>query len=272
MRVIFAGDAMGLSGVKAIKTHLPDLRKNLKIDFVIVNGENAAGGFGITPEICQEFFAVGVDCITTGNHAWDKREVMSYIDKEPRLLRPLNYPAATTPGRGAMIYQTVGMQKVMVVNVMGRLFMDPLDDPFTITMNEVQKNRLKFGVDFILVDVHAEASSEKMAMGHYLDGKVSAVVGTHTHIPTADSHILPLGTGYQTDAGMCGDYNSIIGIKKDGPIQRFVRRISPGRPEPAEGEGTFCAIFIETDDKTGLCTRIEPIRIGPYLSNQVPSV
>ena len=270
MKLLFLGDIMGRSGRDAVIARLPDLSRSLELDFVVANGENAAHGFGVTAKICSELYDAGVDVITLGNHAWDQREIIGHIDQEARLLRPLNYPTGT-PGRGAGIYTISRGRKVMVVQLMGRLYMDALDDPFAAVERELAKVRLGAGgVDAILVDMHAEASSEKMSIGHFCDGKVSAVVGSHTHVPTGDAQILPKGTAYQTDSGMCGDYDSVIGMVKDTAVARFVRKMPGDRLTPAEGEATVCGIFIETDDKTGLANRIAPLRLGPRLIEVMP--
>ena len=270
MKLLFCGDIVGRPGRDVVSEHLPRLRAELDLDFVVANGENAAAGFGITGKICEALFAAGVDAITGGNHSWDQREALSVIEREPRLMRPQNYPAGT-PGRGAAVFTARGGRKVMILNVMGRLYMDPLDDPFACVERELAKQRLGGTVDAIILDVHAEATSEKMAMGHFADGRVSLCVGTHTHVPTADTMILPGGTAYQTDAGMCGDYDSVIGMDKAVPIQRFTRKLPTERLSAASGEGTLCAVFVETDDKTGLARRIEPIRIGGKLSPTAPA-
>ncbi len=266
MRILFCGDVVGQSGRKAILDTLPGLREDLRLDFVLVNGENAAHGFGITEKICRSFYDVGVDVITTGNHVWDRREIMNSIDGDPRLLRPLNYPEGT-PGKGVGVFETSsGGKKVMVVHPMGRLFMDPLDDPFAAVEKELETVRLGATVDAIIVDIHAEATSEKMAMGHFLDGRVSMVVGSHSHVPTADAQILPGGTAYQTDMGMCGDYDSVIGMVKKAALARFTKKVPGTRLEPATGEATLCAVFLEIDDNTGLAVRVEPLRLGGRLS------
>ncbi len=265
MRLLFCGDLVGRSGRQALADHLPDLRRRLALDFVIANGENAAGGFGITEKICAEILDLGVDVITGGNHSWDKREAMAFIDRQPRLLRPQNYPSGT-PGRGAAVFPAAGGRKVMVLNVMGRTFMDPLDDPFACVEQALSRQRLGGTVDAIVVDLHAEATSEKMAMGHFVDGRVSLCIGTHTHVPTADAMVLPGGTAYQTDAGMCGDYDSVIGMDKAVPLARFTRKLPTERLSAAAGEGTLCGVFVETDDKTGLARRVEPVRAGGRLS------
>ncbi|MBU0724828.1 MAG: TIGR00282 family metallophosphoesterase [Alphaproteobacteria bacterium] len=271
MRLLFLGDVVGRPGRDAITSHLPDLRRELKLDFIVVNGENAAGGFGITQKICEEFYALGVDVVTTGNHAWDQRETLSYINADPRLLRPANYPPGT-PGKGAHVHTTQSGKKVLVVNVMGRLFMDALDDPFRAVERELAQYVLGGGVQAAIIDIHAEATSEKMAMGHLYDGRVSLVVGTHSHVPTADAQILPGKTAYQTDAGMCGDYDSVIGMRKDIAVARFVRKLPGERLEPSSGEGTLCGVFVETDDRTGLATRVEPVRRGGRLAPATPVV
>jgi metallophosphoesterase (TIGR00282 family) len=269
MRLLFCGDLVGRSGRDVVLEHLPRLRRELALDFVIANGENAAGGFGISEKICAELYAAGVDTITTGNHVWDQKETVSFIDRDPRLLRPVNFPKGT-PGRGSGVYQTARGRKVMVVNVMGRLFMDPLDDPFAAVERELAGQRLGGTVDAIVVDMHAEATSEKQALGHYLDGRVSLVVGTHTHVPTADDQILPKGTAFQSDAGMCGDYDSVIGMEKAIPVARFVRKLPTERLSPALGPGTLCGIYLETDDRTGLATRFAPLRQGGRLRPHWP--
>jgi hypothetical protein len=268
--LLFCGDIVGRPGRAAVADHLADLRKRLALDFVVANGENAAGGFGITGKICQELFEAGVDAITGGNHIWDQREILSYINGEPRLLRPQNFPAST-PGRGSGLFTAPKGRKVLVVSVMGRLFMDALDDPFACVERELAKHRLGAGAQAIILDVHAEATSEKMAMGHAVDGRVSLCVGTHTHVPTADTMILPGGTAYQSDAGMCGDYDSVIGMDKAVPIARFTRKLPTERLSVARGEGTLCAVFVETDDKTGLALRAEPVRVGGRLTETLPA-
>ncbi|MHA1152052.1 MAG: TIGR00282 family metallophosphoesterase [Alphaproteobacteria bacterium] len=269
MRLLFCGDIVGRSGREAVTGRLPRLREALALDFVIANGENAAGGFGITGKICDELFAAGVDAISGGNHSWDQREILGVIDREPRLLRPQNYPAGT-PGRGATVFDVPGGRKILVLNVMGRLFMDPLDDPFACVERELAKHRLGATVQAIVVDIHAETTSEKMAMGHFVDGRVSLCVGTHTHVPTADAMILPGGTAYQTDAGMCGDYDSVIGMDKAVPLARFTRKLPTQRLSAASGEGTLSAVYVEIDDKTGLATKIAPLRAGGRLSPTGP--
>jgi hypothetical protein len=264
MRLLFIGDIVGRSGRDVVLENLPRLRRDLALDFVVVNGENAAGGFGITEKICAELYAAGADVITSGNHVWDQKETVSFIGRDPRLLRPLNFPH-NTPGKGAGVYATQRGRKVMVLNVMGRLFMDPLDDPFAAVERELANQRLGGTVDAILVDVHAEATSEKQAMAHALDGRVSAVVGSHTHVPTADDQILPGGTAFQSDTGMCGDYDSVIGMEKEVPILRFTRKLPTDRLTPALGPGTLCGLYVETEDRTGLARHVAPLRLGGRL-------
>lgn len=259
---------MGRSGRDAISKHLPKLKSDLKTDVVIVNGENAAHGVGITEAICKELYAAGTDVITTGNHVWDQREIIPYIARDPRLLRPVNFPKGTV-GNGAHIFTTGEGQKILIINAMCRLFMDPLDCPFA-AVDDVLKDQGR-NANAVFVDLHGEATSEKMAFGHYFDGRVSAVVGTHTHMPTNDCQIFPAGTGYQSDAGMTGDYDSVIGVRKEISIHKFVRRTPSERMVPADGEATLCGTFIETNAR-GQCTRIEPVVVGPRLRNQIPAV
>jgi hypothetical protein len=271
MNVLFCGDVVGRAGREAVIANVPSLRKRLKLDFVAINGENAAHGFGITDKLARELYAAGVDCITTGNHVWDQREIIGYIDSDPKLLRPANYPRGT-PGRGVQAYGTATGRKIVVINVMTRLFMDALDDPFAAVEAALAIHRLRGSAHAILVDVHGEATSEKMAMGHFCDGRASLVVGSHSHVPTADAQILPGGTAYQTDAGMCGDYDSVIGMRKDVALARFVRKLPGERLTPADGPGTLCAVFAEIDDATGLARRVEPVRIGGRLAGAMPAL
>jgi 2',3'-cyclic-nucleotide 2'-phosphodiesterase len=271
MRLLFLGDIVGRAGRKAVVDRLPDLIDELALDFVAVNGENAAGGFGITEEIAQDLIDAGADAITLGNHSWDQREALVFIERQSRLLRPVNYPAGT-PGRGANLVMAKNGARVLVINVMGRIYMDALDDPFATVEREIAACPLGEQADAVIVDVHAEATSEKQAMAHFLDGRASLVVGTHTHVPTADHQILPHGTAYQSDAGMCGDYDSIIGMEKEEPINRFTTKIGRARFEPAGGEATVCGIVVETDDRTGLARRVEPLRLGGRLSQVMPKL
>jgi len=269
MKILYLGDILGRSGRDAVIKELPRLRKELAVDFAIANGENAAHGFGLTLPLAEQLFKAGIDCLTNGNHVWDQREFIGQIGRDPRLLRPRNYPPGA-PGRGANEYALADGRRVLVINVMGRLFMDPLDDPFQSVEAELAKVRLGASVAAIVVDVHAEASSEKQAMGHMLDGRVSLVIGSHTHVPTADTQILPGGTAFQTDAGMCGDYDSVIGMRKATPIQRFTRKLPTDKLEPADGPATICGVLVETDDRTGLAKKISPLRVGGRLSQAWP--
>jgi len=271
MRVLFLGDVVGRCGRQVVVDRLPDLIRDLDIDFTVCNGENAAGGFGITPKICADLYDAGVDVITTGNHVWDQREILSYIDDDDHLLRPVNFPVGT-PGKGAGVYETRDGRRVLVINVMCRLFMDALDDPFAAVEKAIDGVGLGGDADFVLIDLHGEATSEKMAFGHAFDGRVSLVVGTHTHVPTADTMILANGTAYQSDAGMCGDYDSVIGMKKESPVERFTRKLPTPRLEAADGPATLCGVFVVTDDKTGLATRVEPVRLGGVLSEALPEI
>jgi metallophosphoesterase (TIGR00282 family) len=269
MNILFLGDIISKPGRDALYAELPRLRQSLKLDLVIANGENAAGGFGITRAIAEEFFGIGVDVISTGNHWADQKEIFTYIDTEDRILRPANYPKGT-PGRGANLYQTPA-GSVLVINAMGRVFMDALDDPFAAVDRELNACPLGEGADAIVVDFHAEATSEKMAMGHFCDGRASFVVGTHQHVPTADAQILPGGTAYQSDAGACADYDSVIGMDKAEPLQRFTRKISSQRFAPATGPATLCGAFVATGAK-GLAVRIEPVRVGGRLKPALPEL
>ncbi len=272
MKLAFFGDVVGKPGRQAVLDHLPDVKSRLGLDFVVVNAENAAGGFGLTEAIGEEFFAAGADCLTLGDHAWDQREALTYIVREDRLLRPLNYPAAAqAPGSGSSLYVLPDGRRVGVVQVQGTVFMKQmLDNPFGAVDVALEAMPLGMVADAVIVDVHCEATSEKMAMGHYCDGRASLVVGSHTHVPTADHMILTGGTAYQSDAGMCGDYDSVIGMQKDNSVRRFSTQLPGKRYEPALGEGTLCGVFVETDDATGLALRVEPIRIGGRLSEMMP--
>jgi metallophosphoesterase (TIGR00282 family) len=272
MRIAFFGDVVGRSGRDGVSDHLPELRRRLALDFVIVNAENAAAGFGITENTARELFDAGADCLTLGNHSWDQKEALTYIVREPRLIRPLNYPVlADAPGRGSQMFDVAG-RRVLVVNLLGRVFMDALDDPFAAVDRVLESSPLGMVSDVVIVDIHGEATSEKMAMGHFCDGRASLVVGTHSHVPTADAQILNGGTAYQTDAGACADYDSVIGNQKEEPLRRFTTRISGGRYKPAEGPATVCGVYLETDDRTGLARRIEPIRVGGRLKETVPQL
>lgn len=261
MRILFLGDIVGRSGREAVIAAAPGLRERLRLDLLVVNGENSAHGFGITPKICKALYQAGVDAITTGNHVWDNREILTHIDDDPKLIRPINFPDGT-PGRGWAVVETERAGKALIANVMLRLFMDPLDCPFRAMDQVMQTAALGRDVAAILIDMHGEATSEKRAMGHFLDGRASLVVGTHSHVPTADGHVMRGGTGYLTDAGMCGDYDSVIGMRKEGSIQRFRTKRPGERLAPAEGAATLSGVFVETDPTTGLAVTIQPFREG----------
>ncbi|MGE3244831.1 MAG: YmdB family metallophosphoesterase [Beijerinckiaceae bacterium] len=268
LRLLFIGDIVGRSGRERLLGTLPGLRERWQLDFVVVNGENAAGGFGITEKICQEFLDAGADCITLGNHAFDQKEALVFIERQPRLIRPANYPAGT-PGRGANVFEARNGASILVINLMGRIFMDAMDDPFAIADRELSACPLGQGCDAVVIDMHAETTSEKYAMGHFADGRASLVVGTHTHVPTSDTQILPGGTAYQSDAGMTGDFDSVIGMQKNEPLQRFTRKIPGGRFEPAEGPATLCGVAVEIGGK-GLATKVSSVQLGGRLKEIVP--
>jgi hypothetical protein len=237
---------------------------------VIVNGENAAGGFGITEAIYHDLVDAGADAITLGNHAWDQKDALVFIERAPRLIRPVNYPKGT-PGRGVAMIEAKNGAQALVVNVMGRVFMDALDDPFAAVDRELAACPLKQGADAVVVDMHAETTSEKQSMGHFLDGRASLVVGTHTHAPTADHRVLPGGTAFMSDVGMTGDYESVIGMSKDEPIGRFLRKIATSKFEAALGPATLCGLAVETDDATGLGLRVGAVRLGGVLEQARPA-
>ena len=270
MRILFLGDLVGRSGRTAVIEALPNLRMRYGAHFVVVNGENAAGGFGITEQILIELLDAGADVVTTGNHVWDQREALVFIERYDRLLRPINFPQGT-PGKGAGLYKAANGADVLVINVQGRVFMGDLDCPFRAVERELAACGLKQGADAILIDFHAEATSEKEALAHFVDGRASSVIGTHTHVPTADEHILPHGTAYISDAGMCGDFDSVLGMDKEEPITRFLTKIANGRFQPALGEATICGVGIEVDDATGLARAIAPLRLGGRLSQTEPA-
>jgi 2',3'-cyclic-nucleotide 2'-phosphodiesterase len=270
MRILFIGDIVGRSGRTVVVERLPKLIRDWKLDLVVANGENAAGGFGITEAIYRELVEAGVDAVTLGNHAWDQKEALVFIERAPRLIRPLNYPAGT-PGRGAAMIEAKNGGRALVINAMGRIYMDPLDDPFAALDRELNACVLPKAADAIVVDFHGEATSEKQAMGFFCDGRASLVVGTHTHVPTADQRVLPGGTAFMTDVGMSGDFDSVIGMAKDEPLQRFLRRISAARFEPAAGPATLCGIGVETDATTGLATKVGAVRLGGSLEQGAPT-
>jgi metallophosphoesterase (TIGR00282 family) len=269
MRILICGDVVGRAGRKAVLDRLPGLRGDLDVDFVLLNGENAAGGFGITPDICDSFFAAGVDAITTGNHVWDQKAIIPHFETESRLLRPHNY-AEDAPGTGIGVFPDRNGRKVLVLHFMARLFMPAVDDPFAGVEKALAQYRLGDDVAATVIDFHGEATSEKMALGHLVDGRASAVVGTHSHVPTADAQVFVGGTAYLTDLGMCGDYDSVIGMEKSISIKRFRGLVPLPRLEPAQGEATLCGALVETDDDTGLAISISPLRIGGRLAPHWP--
>jgi metallophosphoesterase (TIGR00282 family) len=260
LKILFCGDIVGRSGRDAVVQHVPKLRQSHGLDFVIANGENAAAGFGINAKICQELHDAGVDVITSGNHIWGQRDLLLTIDQHERLLRPINYPAGT-PGHGMVTVTNQAGKRLTVVNVMGRVFMDVLDDPFAAIEAALTKTSL--AGEAIFVDIHAEATSEKAAMAYMLDGRVSAVVGTHTHVPTADARVLPKQTAFRTDTGMCGDYNSIIGMQPPSVLHRFLRKYPGPKMVVSEGPGTLSATLITLDSNTHLAKAIEAVWIPP---------
>ena len=270
MRILFIGDIVGRSGRNVLLNQMPKLIAEWSLDLVVVNGENAAGGFGITESIYNDLIDAGADAITLGNHAWDQREALVFIERAPRLIRPINFPPGT-PGRGAAMIDAKNGAKALVINAMGRIFMEPLDDPFTAIDRELNACPLKSGADAIIVDMHCEATSEKQSMGYLCDGRASLVIGTHTHAPTADHRILPAGTAFMSDVGMTGDYQSVIGMDKDEPLGRFLRRISTSKFEAANGPATLSALAVETDDATGLATKVGPVRLGGVLEETKPT-
>lgn len=269
MRILFLGDVVGRAGRKVVLDELPRLHQRWALDFVAINGENAAGGFGITEAICQDLLEAGADVVTLGNHAFDQRDTLVFIARQERLIRPLNFPAGT-PGRGAVMVKARNGADVLVVNAMGRVFMTELDCPFRAIDREVTLCPLKKGADAILIDFHAEATSEKQALAHFLDSRVSLIVGTHTHSPTADERIMKGGTAYVSDIGMCGDYDSVLGMDAVEPVNRFLTRIPNARFEPSLGPATLSGIAVETDDRTGLAVKVHAVRIGGVLSPAEP--
>ncbi|GAC1348309.1 MAG: TIGR00282 family metallophosphoesterase [Acetobacteraceae bacterium] len=271
MRILFLGDVVGRSGRDAVIAALPDLRARLRTDLVIVNGENASHGFGLAPDMAQAILRAGADVITLGNHAWDRKELIPFIAQEPRVIRPLNFPPGT-PGAGSFVTVLPDGRRALVLNAMGRLFMDPLDCPFRATAELLARYKLGASVAAIVVDVHAEATSEKLSYAHSFDGAVSLVVGTHTHVPTADHQILPGGTAYQSDTGMCGDYDSVIGMAKQGAAARFWHKMPGERLHPADGDATICGLLVVTDDRTGLALSVEPLRHGGRLAQATPAL
>ena len=269
MNILILGDIIGPAGREAITKKLPELIKKKKIDFVIVNGENAADpGVGITKKNAEDFFKAGADVITTGNHVWDQKETMGFITSEKRLLRPENLVQGS-PGTGFGIFNSKNNKKVAVINLMGNIFMKQCEDVFEAAKKFMQKVRLKKDADFIVVDMHGEITSEKMALGYLFDGKVTIFAGTHTHVPTLDYRILEKGTAYQTDIGMCGDYNSVIGMNRDNSLKKFFKDPDAKKHYPALGEATISGLMVVANDKTGLASKVEPIILGKNLENRI---
>ncbi|WP_435259760.1 TIGR00282 family metallophosphoesterase [Thioclava sp. FR2] len=270
MRILFLGDVMGRAGRTAVAERLPKLREDWGLDFVVVNGENATSGAGLSGEHAKLILGAGADCVTLGDHAFDQKDMLSFIEQEPRIIRPLNF-SKVSPGKGARVFTATQGRKVLVTQVLGQVFMKrPFDDPFSAIEGVLKTHSLGGVVQASIVDVHAEATSEKMGMGHWCDGQASLVVGTHTHVPTGDAQLLPKGTAYLTDAGMCGDYNSVIGMEKLEPLRRFVTGMPKARFEPAAGPVTLSGVFVETDDKTGKAKRVRMIRVGGRLEEATP--
>jgi metallophosphoesterase (TIGR00282 family) len=269
MRIFFIGDIVGRSGRTIVNERLPSLVKDWKLDLVVINGENAAGGFGITEVIYHELIDAGADAITLGNHAWDQREALVFIERAPRLIRPINYPKGT-PGRGAALVDTKNGKRALVINAMGRIFMDAMDDPFAAVEREIEACPLNSGADAIIVDMHCEATSEKQSMGYFVDGRASLVVGTHTHVQTSDHRIMPGRTAFVSDVGMTGDFDSCIGMNKDEPLNRFLRKLPGSKFEAAGGPATLCGLAVETDDGSGLAVKVGAVRLGGILEQAQP--
>ncbi|WP_068304854.1 TIGR00282 family metallophosphoesterase [Pararhodobacter sp. CCB-MM2] len=271
MRILFLGDVMGRSGRNAVAERLPTMRRDWGLDFVVVNGENATSGMGLSPDHAKGLFEAGADVVTLGDHAFDQKAMMGHIDSEPRLIRAINF-SKVAPGVGARVFTLADGRAVLVAQVMGQVFMKrPFDDPFSAIEPVLRAHPMGARVQATLVDVHAEATSEKMAMGHWCDGRASLVVGTHTHVPTGDAQILNGGTAYLTDAGMCGDYDSVIGMQKDEPLRRFITGMARNRFEPAMGEATVSGVFVETDDATGKALSVTMVRQGGRLAPSGPA-
>ena len=270
MKILFLGDVMGRAGRRAITENLARLRTEWKLDFIVVNGENATSGMGLSGAHAKDLLDAGADCLTLGDHSFDQKDMLAYIAQEPRIIRPLNF-SKNAPGKGAGLFKTRTGKQVLVTQALGQVFMKrPFDDPFSALDTVLKTHPMGGLASAIIVDMHCEATSEKMAMGHWCDGRASLVVGTHTHVPTSDAMILPGGTAYLTDAGMCGDYHSVIGMEKAEPLRRFITGMPKDRFTPANGEATLSGVYIETDDKTGRATRIVPVRQGGHLQQSAP--
>ncbi|MEQ6247312.1 TIGR00282 family metallophosphoesterase [Sulfitobacter sp. HNIBRBA3233] len=270
MKILFLGDVMGRAGRRAITENLARLRDEWKLDFVVVNGENATSGMGLSGAHAKTLLDAGADCLTLGDHAFDQKDMLAFVEQDSRIVRPLNF-SKTAPGKGARIFQTRTGKKILVTQALGQVFMKrPYDDPFSALDQVLKTHPLGGMVQAIVVDIHCEATSEKMAVGHWCDGRASLVVGTHTHVPTSDAMILPSGTAYLSDAGMCGDYNSVIGMEKTEPMRRFITGMPKDRFTPATDEATLSGVYIETDDRTGRATRVQPVRVGGRLQPSLP--
>ena len=271
MKILFLGDVMGRAGRQAVTDYLPRLRKDWRLDFVVVNGENATGGMGLSGAHAKTLLDAGADVLTLGDHAFDQKDMLSFAAQEPRIIRPLNF-SKSAPGVGARVFNATQGRKVLVAQALGQVFMKrPFDDPFSALDAVMRQYPMGGAVQASLIDIHCEATSEKMAVGHFCDGRASIVVGTHTHVPTADAMILPAGTAYQSDAGMCGDYNSVIGMDKVEPLRRFITGMPKERFTPAAAEATLSGLYVETDDRTGKATRVEMVRQGGRLSPAGPA-
>lgn len=271
MRILFLGDVMGRAGRSAVVNKLPKLKADLRVDFAVVNGENATSGVGLSSAHAKSLLEAGADVLTLGDHAFDQKDMLQFIEQEPRIIRPINFSKAA-PGKGARIFSAPNGRKILVAQVLGQVFMKrPFDDPFSALDGLLRQYPRGGQVQASLIDIHCEATSEKMAVGHFCDGRASVVVGTHTHVPTADGMVLPGGTAYLSDAGMCGDYHSVIGMKKDEPLRRFITGMPKGRFEPALGEATLSGLFVETDDRTGAAISVSPVRLGGHLPEQMPA-
>ena len=270
MKILFLGDVMGRAGRRAISENLSRLRDAWKLDFVVVNGENATGGMGLSGAHAKLLLEAGADCLTLGDHAFDQKDMLSFIETEPRVIRPLNF-SKSAPGKGARLFTSKNGRKVLVTQALGQVFMKrPFDDPFSALDTVLKTHPLGGMASAVIVDMHCEATSEKMAMGHWCDGRASLVVGTHTHVPTADAMILPAGTAYLTDAGMCGDYQSVIGMEKTEPLRRFITGMPKERFTPANDVATLSGVYVETDDRTGLARHVAPLRLGGRLAPAWP--
>lgn len=272
MRLLFLGDVVGRAGRDAVLKHLPELRKKLAVDFAVVNGENSVNGFGVSEQVIKQYLSAGADVITCGDHCFDQKETKLFINQYPQMLRPSNFPSQLS-GKGYNIYELPRGKKILVIHLLAQLFIKyQVNCPFQAVTEILEKYRLGRDVDYIFVDFHGEATSEKMAMGAYLDGKISAISGSHTHVPTSDVQVLPNGTAYQTDAGMCGDYDSVIGFQKDISVSQFLNKVRGEKIKPAENEGTVCGFLVDIDDATGFAKSADYLRVGGRLREHIPNL